>query len=32
MVQVNLTASTDLHTLDQFRNLVLKQSRPRSSG
>jgi multidrug efflux pump len=26
MVQVNLTASTDLHTLDQFRNLVLKQA------
>ena len=26
MVQVNLTASTDLHSLDEFRNLVLKQS------
>ncbi|MDE2515232.1 MAG: efflux RND transporter permease subunit [Rhodospirillales bacterium] len=26
MVQVNLTASTSLHTLDQFRNLVVKQS------
>src|SRR5579875_2624643 len=26
MVQVNLTASTSLHTLDEFRNLVLKQS------
>ena len=26
MVQVNLTASTNLHTLDEFRNLVLKQS------
>src|SRR5476651_2356031 len=25
MVQVNLTASTALHTLDEFRNLVLKQ-------
>ncbi len=25
MVQVNLTASTDLHSLDQFRNLVIKQ-------
>ena len=25
MVQVNLAASTDLHTLDQFRNLQLKQ-------
>ena len=28
MVQVNLTASTDLHTLDSFRNLVIKQSGP----
>ena len=28
MVQVNLSASTDLHTLDSFRNLVLKQSGP----
>ena len=28
MVQVNLTASTDLHTLDAFRNLVVKQSGP----
>jgi len=26
MVQVNLTASTDLHTLDEFRNLVVKQA------
>jgi len=26
MVQVNLTASTDLHSLDDFRNLVVKQS------
>jgi multidrug efflux pump len=26
MVQVNLSASTDLHSLDSFRNLVLKQS------
>jgi len=26
MVQVDLTASTDLHSLDQFRDLVLKQS------
>ena len=26
MVQVNLSASTDLHSLDEFRNLVLKQS------
>ena len=26
MVQVDLTASTDLHSLDAFRNLVLKQS------
>jgi multidrug efflux pump len=26
MVQVNLTASTSLHSLDEFRNLVLKQS------
>jgi multidrug efflux pump len=26
MVQVNLSASTDLHTLDSFRELVLKQS------
>ena len=25
MVQVNLTASTDLHTLDEFRNLVIRQ-------
>jgi multidrug efflux pump len=25
MVQVNLSASTDLHTLDQFRNLLVKQ-------
>jgi multidrug efflux pump len=25
MVQVNLTASTDLHSLDDFRNLVVKQ-------
>ena len=25
MVQVNLTASTDLHTLDEFRNCVVKQ-------
>ena len=28
MVQVNLSASTDLHTLDSFRNLILKQSGP----
>jgi multidrug efflux pump len=28
MVQVNLSASTDLHTLDAFRDLVLKQSGP----
>ena len=26
MVQMDLTASTDLHSLDEFRNLVLKQS------
>jgi multidrug efflux pump len=26
MVQVNLSASTSLHTVEQFRNLVLKQS------
>ena len=26
MVQVDLQASTDLHTLDEFRNLILKQS------
>ncbi len=26
MVQVNLTASTGLHTVDQFRHLVLKQA------
>lgn len=26
MVQVNLNASTDLHSLDDFRNLVVKQS------
>jgi multidrug efflux pump len=26
MVQVNLNASTDLHSLDSFRNLVLKQT------
>ena len=26
MVQVDLSASTDLHSLDEFRNLVLKQS------
>ncbi|HUC61055.1 MAG TPA: efflux RND transporter permease subunit [Alphaproteobacteria bacterium] len=26
MVQVNLTASTSLHSLDEFRNLVIKQS------
>jgi multidrug efflux pump len=26
MVQVNLNASTDLHSLDQFRDLILKQS------
>ncbi|HVA15745.1 MAG TPA: efflux RND transporter permease subunit [Stellaceae bacterium] len=26
MVQVNLTASTGLHSLDQFRNLVVKQA------
>ena len=26
MVQVNLTASTDLHSLDEFRNRVVKQS------
>ena len=25
MVQVNLTASTDLHTLDEFRNLIIKE-------
>jgi multidrug efflux pump len=28
MVQVNLTASTDLHTLGSFRDLVVKQSGP----
>ena len=28
MVQVNLSASTDLHTLDSFRDLILKQSGP----
>ena len=33
MVQVNLTASTDLHSLEEFRNLVVKQvERRRSSG
>jgi multidrug efflux pump len=26
MVQVNLTASTDLHSLDEFRDLVVKQA------
>ncbi len=26
MVQVNLSASTNLHTVDEFKNLVLKQS------
>ncbi|MFI5020905.1 MAG: efflux RND transporter permease subunit [Alphaproteobacteria bacterium] len=26
MVQVNLTASTSLHTVDEFKNLVLKQA------
>ena len=26
MVQVNLTASTNLHSLEEFRNLVVKQS------
>ncbi|MDE3061112.1 MAG: efflux RND transporter permease subunit, partial [Pseudomonadota bacterium] len=26
MVQINLTASTSLHSLDEFRNLVLKQA------
>jgi multidrug efflux pump len=26
MVQVNLNASTDLHSLDEFRNLVIKQA------
>jgi len=26
MVQFDLSASTDLHSLDEFRNLVLKQS------
>jgi multidrug efflux pump len=26
MIQVNLTASTNLHTLEEFQNLVLKQS------
>ncbi len=26
MVQVNLTASTNLHTLEEFRNMVVKQS------
>src|SRR5262249_18434702 len=26
MVQMDLTASTDLHSLDEFRNLVLKQT------
>ena len=26
MVQVNLTASTDLHSLDEFRNLIVKQA------
>jgi multidrug efflux pump len=26
MVQVNLTAATDLHSLDDFRNLVIKQA------
>ena len=25
MVQINLTASTDLHSLDDFRNLIIKQ-------
>jgi multidrug efflux pump len=28
MVQVDLTASTDLHTLDSFRDLIVKQSGP----
>ena len=31
MVQVNLTASTDLHSLDEFRNLVVKQAERRRS-
>ncbi|HLI19907.1 MAG TPA: efflux RND transporter permease subunit, partial [Stellaceae bacterium] len=26
MVQVNLTASTDLHSMDEFRNLVVKEA------
>ncbi len=26
MVQVNLTAATNLHTLDEFRNLIIKQA------
>jgi multidrug efflux pump len=26
MVQVNLTAATNLHTLDEFRNLIVKQA------
>ena len=26
MVQINLTASTDLHSLDEFRNLIIKQN------
>ena len=26
MVEVNLAASTNLHTLDEFRNLVVKTS------
>src|SRR5215471_10990338 len=26
MVQVNMTASTDLHSIDEFRNLVVKQA------
>ena len=26
MVQINLTASTSLHSLEEFRNLVIKQS------
>jgi len=32
MVQVNLTASTDVRTVEQFKNLVVKQQGGRSFG
>src|SRR5690348_17505637 len=31
MVQVNLSASTNLHSVDEFKNLVIKQSGDRKS-